>query len=720
MFLLPWGTGARSEKVTTGKDKLLAAEQQMPPVTDASFSNKMKRKRRDSEDTVTSLEIRDLSRKRPGFMSHVEVPTTRKDNADRSGNGNESGVPKDSQPVSNEQSGEAREMEMDWEQTKDEAESRAVLPISGMSRPRRAKKYACQRRTADASTMTPVQQAIETQFSLEILLKHNELRLIDQELAKCQVALEQLSRCQVIPYPATSSRYEDLQAVSSGSGSAFGARSGGNQTHSRTPWGVADGPYTRHYAKWLIPDSAFDGNLIEEVRTPRSAGKKIPERSTRGSMAEKGSTATNSRSQRGMNGFRLQSLPAGYPEPKEEKGPMIVRRSTDGQMVKLVCLDCRRDNFNSAQGFINHCRIAHSRGFASHDAAAIACGEEVELNESGGVVGDQSGGSSASVGLVHPLVRSAHLARNTVATPTSSASRRKKPHQRTESSSQPSEQSHRGLDESSFTGLGTTSPQAEKPVDLPFTPSLETPHLSALFSKSGRGGDLSEMVSQAKTKSTMVEYSSEEEDDDHEMEDAPQLDNPHHLGFHGAPHGGRLPKRATMSPAPLERPVSSKGVDKHSRKPEYLDNIIARNTYSSPYAASNVRTNQHSPEEGSNAATVLLEHSPALNLSPNTIESNPAPSLVSDDGDCENAPSESETPSLAGDDEEDRYLDIEVEDEEVGDPSVDPELATAAKAHPTRRSSALRSPTAIRGGHVERHVSFASPARRERRRRGSK
>ena len=37
-----------------------------------------------------------------------------------------------------------------------------------------------------------VRDAIESQFSLEILLKHDELRLINQELAKCQAALEQL------------------------------------------------------------------------------------------------------------------------------------------------------------------------------------------------------------------------------------------------------------------------------------------------------------------------------------------------------------------------------------------------------------------------------------------------------------------------------------------------------------------------------------------------
>jgi ADA HAT complex component 1 len=34
-----------------------------------------------------------------------------------------------------------------------------------------------------------VREGIESQLSLEILMKHNELRLINQELAKCQAAI---------------------------------------------------------------------------------------------------------------------------------------------------------------------------------------------------------------------------------------------------------------------------------------------------------------------------------------------------------------------------------------------------------------------------------------------------------------------------------------------------------------------------------------------------
>lgn len=52
-----------------------------------------------------------------------------------------------------------------------------------------------------------------------------------------------------------------------------------------------------------------------------------------------------------------------------------IYRRTDGIIVRLTCPDCHRSNFSSAQGFLNHNRIAHSKEFASQDDAAIRCGE---------------------------------------------------------------------------------------------------------------------------------------------------------------------------------------------------------------------------------------------------------------------------------------------------------------------------------------------------------
>ena len=201
--------------------------------------------------------------------------------------------------------------------------------------------------------MDSLRHTIQSQISLEILLKHDELRLIDQELAKCQVALEQLRRCTEIPYPAT----KLSQSVTSGTGPALRISAAAPAPQSPAPWGVTDGPYARHYAKWLIPDPQFDGGVVlDQPINSASAGKTPTKaRSTRGGFADERSTGSKSNvRQRGVG--KLKALSSGYPQPKDKAGLVIQKRKSDGATIKLVCLDCRRDHFNSAQGFINHCR----------------------------------------------------------------------------------------------------------------------------------------------------------------------------------------------------------------------------------------------------------------------------------------------------------------------------------------------------------------------------
>ena len=556
-------------------------------------------------------------------------------------------------------------------------------------------------------------------------MKHNELRLIDQELAKCQIALEQLRRCQIIPFPASSFAPEKMQQVSNGQGPSTQV-GGGTQSRYSAPWGVADGPYTRHYAKWLIPDEVFDGrsNAQDVLEGPLSARTVAEGRATRGSFIDTGSVAGKSRSQRGSAGSKLQALSSGYPPPKDKAGPLILKRSTDGQLVKLVCLDCRRDNFSSAQGFINHCRIAHNRGFASHDAAAIACGEEVVTDESGQMVIETEHGSAAVVGFVHPLIRSAHLTKSTPNTfPMSSlghVSVRDKGAQKSndllgarEAFSKPAV-----TGSEMPTNFRTSTPLEpiawkDSKGNNAFVPSAQTPHLSALMQMKGQSGDLPELIRQAKTKVDLDLDSPEEEDSDGEVEPDDSTIAERHRPF-GSFAGSRLPVRATMSPAPLERPSSSKSFEKGTRKPSYLNGIVPRSTYASPYA-SKPPTSEPDKLQGSD---LMTEDAPTtFNLSPNTVESNQAPSLVSDDGDYE-AHSECESLSSAEPDDEDGYLGIAMEHEGEGSgaTAADPELTNSTKAHPTRRPSALKGTTSRDGGD-ERHVTFVSPTKPRGRRR---
>lgn len=566
---------------------------------------------------------------------------------------------------------------------------------------------------SESKSLDVLKQTIDYEFSLELLLKHRELRLIDQEIAKCQIALEQLRRCQVIPYPAMSSELEDLNAVASGSGSALQ-----NTVPHPSPWGIMEGPYTRHYARWLLSDAAFDPSIVD----PNSiqTGKVVSERTTRGSMSEKSHSIASGRTHRGSSNSRLQALSHGYPEPKEEKGPLILKRAADGRMVKLVCTDCRRENFNSAQGFINHCRIAHNRGYSSHEAAALACGVEVE-NDNNSMRGniESPAATGAKPGLVHPLIRSPTKSPSVLWNLPLSAPMRKDlgvP----QSKADGSVESLTATADTSNSRAERSAGNSHRSASGPFIPSRQTPHLSAFFAKIGHGGNLDEMVDQAKSRINTVQLDPlSEDDEDDEEEDVLQTPlSPHSLSTRGVISGAGLSRRPGTSATPLERTPSNQRIPV-SRRLNPSSNI-SPSVYDSPYidAPAPLPTQRRHQID-----TPMIDTSAALNLSPNTIESQPAPSLISDDDgdDYENTHSESESPSLVEDDGDGGgYLDFEVEDHDeemdsLGGDSSDLSLATNVKPHSpaARRTSVLRSPTAIRAGpsvRHQRHVSFASPS----------
>jgi ADA HAT complex component 1 len=218
--------------------------------------------------------------------------------------------------------------------------------------------------------MTPLQQVIDNEFNMAMLMKHNELRLIEQELAKCQVALEQLRRCELRPYPGYDCPSSDVTA---GTGPAIAPGPGMSRPAYPPPHGVTDGPYSRHYRQWLLRDPEFDSapmHMYSSMDTPTSAGGRSTRNlgSARKSVSSRTHAVTN----------RIDSLPSipNYPAPapKDKSAPLVLRRSTDNQLVKLICNNCLRGNFSSIQGFLNHCRIAHKVDYKSHDLAAIDCG----------------------------------------------------------------------------------------------------------------------------------------------------------------------------------------------------------------------------------------------------------------------------------------------------------------------------------------------------------
>lgn len=434
--------------------------------------------------------------------------------------------------------------------------------------------------------LTPAQQIVEAQIDLEIMTKHNELRLIEQELAKCQVALEQLRRCSLIPFPGAESLCEDL---SLGAGASLQPPSGYTSPQYAAPWGVTDGPYTRHYAKWLISDAKFDPVLERDLVQQSHGYFGVGEgRTTRGSFGDFGS-ANRGRTSRTSTGM-LKIPPLGEsPAPAPKVDPLLHKRSTDGQWVRLYCHLCQHSNFSNTQGFLNHCRIKHSMVYKSHDQAAIACGIPVDINENGNPVAATEPVSTPAAtpsvsfpvpaipGVVHPLAAQA--------TPQAQA-----------------KEIHRDPSSASRDELKMVSPAS-------LQKSSPAPYLAAYLQNSGFTGDLKSLIDTAKSK---VDTDAMETSDDDA--DASALPTPITTS---APQLARLPLNGPSatpgSKAPLARPGSKKSnAQSHARLPL---------SFPSPPKS-----------EGDHDMLELPS-----DLSPNTVESNPGLVSDHDDDDDEDA-----------------------------------------------------------------------------------
>ncbi len=542
-------------------------------------------------------------------------------------------------------------------------------------------------------------EAIQSQFSLEILLKHNELRLINQELAKCQVALEQLRRCHLIPYPLSQGTPESMLNMVNGTGPALSQ--GTTVPQWAPPYGVTDGPYARHYAKWLIPDARFDGVQVDWQRGFDSrAGKTLPEgRATRYSHAE-GVPASKARSQRGAGSQKLQALSSGYSQPKDKAGPCVLKRA-DGQTVKLVCLDCHRENFSSTQGFINHCRIAHHRDFKSHEEAAVASGQPIEIDEVGGIVGEEKTPAIAT-GLVHPMVRNAPITKEAY----SAVMSRIKASMELYKKGDPRVPSIPTIQ----APVPSTAPVAKAHARLSsnFVASSSSPFLSTLLSSRGFVGDFDKLVGDVKAK---VDYDDESESDDVDSQPTPTQHQPSNgLGLDGTDASMpplRVPARAGVSPAPLARPVSSKGLSVIS--PRLSHGTPAINTAAANHnrpTSRRVSTPTTTDDRLEQDLDVEMIDGPSMvDLSPNTVASNKPPSLVSDDDDYDD-----------GSDPERQFSSSEDEDSDVAEIDIEDDGVDKVVPRTVMRNRAGSGTEAMRLRKEDKHVTFVSPVKDKERR----
>lgn len=201
-----------------------------------------------------------------------------------------------------------------------------------------------------------LQEIITNQIDLEIRLKHKELNLTEEEIGKCESQMITLRNYFKIP------REKSIESEPS--------------------------DFTMKYYDLLNRSLSVnhDQNDLKDFALNHEANILLGNNS----LSElNGFDPTFSNDPYALNGghiYRTRSTTSSLRPLSDNIGKTITTvgclyRRTDGVVVKLTCPDCRRSNFSSAQGFLNHSRIAHTQEYTSQDAAALICGEIIPDDE---------------------------------------------------------------------------------------------------------------------------------------------------------------------------------------------------------------------------------------------------------------------------------------------------------------------------------------------------
>ncbi|GAB7342152.1 hypothetical protein MBLNU457_g0414t1 [Dothideomycetes sp. NU457] len=614
IFRLPWG----SDPLESRPDSVSAQKMRASPIMDIPLLNKLKRKRTSSPESPRSSTDQDVKRKKLAQGSQQPAHTTGKRDPNMVAQQSlEATTGKGQQP---ELSGSSNTMPPP--QHIPSLPTTAVNPRSpsndmapqAVSNPSLANTTPVGPSLDTGSDLSLLQQTIEHSFNVEILAKHRELRLIDQEMAKCQVALEQLRRCELIPYPGLVGMSDE---VSTGRGPSIRSQPGFTQPAAPAPWGVTDGPYTRHYRSWLLQDQTFDSTPILQTPAPYDgfAHRRADSRSTRNSIVSLDKPSKRGSRESISSITQPQANQVLTPPPRVKGAPLVIRRATDNVLVKLICIKCNRGGFSSVQGFLNHCRIAHKLEYKTHDAAALECGQPLGPDEQHL---EPSTGSAA-----HPTkVQAPNKA--TSAAPTTVTNTASKVHQlnRPQPLNLPPRPTwkrqrlayDRALSQVSTPVNGTpvtASPAASSFHSSPLVPSTSTPSLSKLFAKRGLGGDLQAATSTAREKVDLGP-DNEDGDDDSNSKESPVT----------GPAGGARTITSNNLNNVSGGQQSTKGHRQPSQRPR-------------PAPLSSGRS--------LNMADVPLQDN---ELSPHTADSNPG--LVSDHDDDPTSDAEDDGHSVAG------------------------------------------------------------------------
>jgi hypothetical protein len=211
---------------------------------------------------------------------------------------------------------------------------------------------------------------VQQEFDLEIALKRQEARAIDEEIAKIENMLYHIKL-----------HYEN----SANGGVVDNAESTPSPQAGFVEAGMPE--FAEFYAQFLI-----DPNRKPPPPPPPPQPEHMQMRKRNYSFTNNlshgaGYSSKHLRSQSFNNSaeppYRLRTRPepSAAAVAAASTAPKCLIRRADNVLVKLVCPRCSRDNFGSPQGFINHCRISHGLELTTHDAAALECGVEVKESE---------------------------------------------------------------------------------------------------------------------------------------------------------------------------------------------------------------------------------------------------------------------------------------------------------------------------------------------------
>lgn len=198
--------------------------------------------------------------------------------------------------------------------------------------------------------LNKIKGVVDQEFDLEILLKHKDLSLVENEIGKAEAQLTVLKKF-----------YED-KAKEEAETNRRGRRKNLSANSSKNLEEPSE--YSKKYTQLLsILNNGGSGTIAPKKRKQETVYSPV----SNGYMQ----TRSQSSALRPVARMRpsINSVECKY----QQQNKCICRRS-DNVLVSLQCPKCAKKDFLSPQGFINHCRIAHMIDILSHDHAAMTCG----------------------------------------------------------------------------------------------------------------------------------------------------------------------------------------------------------------------------------------------------------------------------------------------------------------------------------------------------------